>query len=196
MKFQIALFLSVSIFTLSSCKKEAETARMPKQYSSDQLRANIAVGAVGYNKEESQILMHSNVSGRFNVYQVSVADTSAMALTKSTTDANYAIGFMPGSNKFLISHDAGGDENNHIYMMSRGDSTGEDLTPWPKSKNSFFDWTKDKKTAYISSNKRDERYFDIWKMDTSSWQPVMFYQNDSSLDATLISSTGRYVVLT
>ncbi|MEO7176406.1 MAG: S9 family peptidase, partial [Saprospiraceae bacterium] len=42
----------------------------------------------------------------------------------------------------------------------------------------------------------DERYFDIWKMDTSSWQPVMFYQNDSSLDATLISSTGRYVVLT
>lgn len=168
---------------------------MPKQYTTEQLRNNTSIGAAGFNSDDSRILVDDNSTGIFNVYELSVSDTSKQALTHSTTDSYFAVDFLPGTEKFIFTHDKGGDENNHLYLMSNGDTSAKDLTPWPNSTNGFFGWSADKKAMYVSSNRRNPKFFDVWKLDTATWNPVLFYQDDSGLTASLISKSERYVAL-
>jgi dipeptidyl aminopeptidase/acylaminoacyl peptidase len=181
-----------------SCKQPETTvaARIPKQYSSEQLRNNVTVEAAGFNGDESGILLSNNQTGIFNAYQVNIADSNSMPLTHSATDSWFGVSYLPGSNSsLLVTHDQGGDENNHLYLLHKGDTTARDLTPWLKSANNFFGWSKDKKFAYISSNHRNPKYFDLWKLDTSSWTPVLLFQNDSGYEVAGTSPGERYVAL-
>src|SRR6478609_2379691 len=85
-----------------SCNQKAEEPVMPKQYTAEQLRNNIIAQAAGYNKDEEKILVSSNSTGIFNVYLLNVADTSMQPLTHSSTDACFAISFLPGTGKFIF----------------------------------------------------------------------------------------------
>jgi dipeptidyl aminopeptidase/acylaminoacyl peptidase len=71
----------------------------------------------------------------------------------------------------------------------------KDITPWPNSKNNFRGWSQDKKSLYIQSNKRDVKFFDIWKLDTLTWTPVMIYQNDNGYSPAGISRNEQYIAL-
>lgn len=135
--FFISLF---SLLILSSCKKEEKTkeARTPKQYAVEDFYNTKAIGAAGFNKDETKVLINSNVTGIANLYELNIADTSTVALTKSKTESNYAIDYLPGSSKFIFSSDKGGNENTHLYLMNRTDAAVKDITPWPNSANNFI----------------------------------------------------------
>jgi len=179
---------------LASCNQK-EQARMPKQYSIEQLRNTIAVGAAGFNTDETRLLVDNNKTGIFNVYELNISDTAMQPLTSSAKESFFAVDYLPGTGKFIFSHDEGGNENDHLYLMSKGDTVVKDLTPWPNSKNNFSGWSDDKRSLYINSNKRDPKFFDIWKMDTASWNSSLFYQNDSGMDVAGVSKSERYIAL-
>jgi len=195
-KFVIIGVFSVLIF--NSCKKEEKNqeARIPKQYAVEDFYDTKAIGAAGFNKDETKVLINSNVTGIANLYELNIADTTSVALTKSKTESNYAVDYLPGSSKFIFSSDKGGNENTHLYLMDRTDASVKDLTPWPNSANSFISWSLDKKNMYLSSNKRDVKYFDIIKLDTVSWKPSVLYKNETGLTPSVISKTERYIALT
>jgi len=190
------LELILLLFLLGSCIQRSEKTRMPKQYSIEQLYENLAVYGSGFNADETKILIGSNSTGIYNVYELNVADTLSKALTSSTKESFFAVNYLPQSSRFLYSADKGGDENSHLYLKSESDISARDLTPWPKSTNSFFGWSADKKSMYVISNNRNPQFFDLWKLDTVSWKPVMIYQNDSGLDPGGISKSERYIALT
>jgi len=191
-------FLQFSLLLLIfvSCNQKSETKRIPKQYSIEQLYENLAVYGSGFNADESKILTGSNSTGIYNVYELNIADTSTHALTSSKKESFFAVNYLPRSNKFLYSADKGGDENSHLYLKNESDTSARDITPWPKSTNSFFGWSTDKKSLYVISNKRNPQFFDLWKLDTASWNPVLIYQNDTGLDPGVISKSERYIALT
>lgn len=190
------LELSLLLFLLGSCIQRSEKTRIPKQYSIEQLYENLAVYGSGFNADETKILIGSNSTGIYNVYELNIADTLSKALTSSTKESFFAVNYLPQSSRFLYSADKGGDENSHLYLKSEFDTSARDLTPWPKSTNSFFGWSADKKSMYVISNNRNPQFFDLWKLDTTSWKPVMIYQNDSGLDPGGISKSERYIALT
>jgi dipeptidyl aminopeptidase/acylaminoacyl peptidase len=195
-KLKLFLIVCILLCMLQSCTEKEQKARMPKQYSIEQLYNNQNVYAAGFNADESEILLGSNSTGIYNVYELSIADTTLKALTISKKESFWAVNYVPKSNKFIYSSDNGGDENSHLYLRSKSDTISKDLTPWPKSTNNLYGWSADKKSMYVSSNKRNSRFFDILKLDTVNWQPVIIYQNDSGLDASGISKTERYIALT
>ncbi len=182
-------------FIAASCNQIEQKSRMPKQYTSEQLRNNTVVEAAGYNSDETKILVDNNSTGIYNVYLLNIGDTTMEPLTNSAADSYYAVDFLPGTGKFILTHDKGGDENNHLYLANKGDTMSKDLTPWPNSTNSFFNWSADKKAMYVSSNRRNPKFFDLWKLDTATWKPALLYQNDSNLTASLISKSERYIAL-
>jgi dipeptidyl aminopeptidase/acylaminoacyl peptidase len=190
------LELGLLLFLLVSCIQKSEKTRIPKQYSIEQLFENLAVYGSGFNADETKILIGSNSTGIYNVYELNIADTLSKALTSSSKESFFAVNYLPKSSKFLYSADKGGDENSHLYLKSRSDTSSRDLTPWQKSTNSFFGWSVDKKSMYVLSNKRNAQFFDLWKLDTTGWKPVMIYQNDSGLDPGGISKSERYIALT
>ena len=191
---------SILVF-VTSCNSGTESEstsaapRMPKQYEAEQLYTNLSVGAAGFNTDESKVLVNNNSTGIFNVYELNIADTAMQPLTTSKKESYFAVDYLPGTDKFIYSADQGGNENTHLYLKAKGDTTATDLTPWPGSANSFYGWSDDKKSIYITSNKRNPRYFDLWKMDISTWKAELLYQNDSAYDVAGISKSERYLGL-
>ena len=137
----------------------------------------------------------NNSTGIFNIYELNLADHSTNAITKSTTESIFPVDYVPGTNEIIYSADQGGDENAHLYKLKIGDTMAQDLTPWKGSANNFMRWSADKTSMYITSNKRDPRYFDLYKIELSQSGPTLLYQNDSAYDIGVISNSERYLVL-
>ena len=193
LKSKTILIAGLALVALASCSEKK--SRIPKQLTIEQLYNNLSVSAAGFNADETKILVDNNSTGIFNVYELSIADTSFKPLTRSKTDSYFSMDYLPGSSKFIYSADQGGNENSHLYLMKQGDTAAKDLTPWPGSANSFFGWSDDKKSMYVSSNQRNPQFFDIWKLDTAAWKPTMLYQNNEGLDFAGISKSERYIAL-
>jgi dipeptidyl aminopeptidase/acylaminoacyl peptidase len=197
MKKTSVLFGVLLMLIITSCKdgEKSQEARMPEQYDLEDLYNTKSISASGFNKDETKILINNNATGIYNGYELTISDTSAIALTKSTKESLFTVDYLPGSSKFIYSADEGGNENSHLYLMDRKGSTPKDITPWANSANSFFGWSQDKKSMYLNSNKRDTKYFDLLKLDTLTWKPTVLYQTDSDLSPSLISKSERYIVL-
>jgi len=188
------LFAGLALIALASCSEKK--SRMPKHFTIEQLYNNLSVGAAGFNADETKILVDNNSTGIFNVYELNIADTAFKPLTRSKTDSYFSVDYLPGSSKFIYSADKGGNENSHLYLMKQGDTSAKDLTPWPNSKNNFAGWNADKNAMYVLSNQRNPQFFDIWKLDTATWKPIILYQNNEGLDFADISKSERYIALT
>jgi dipeptidyl aminopeptidase/acylaminoacyl peptidase len=194
-KYSIYLFGALAL-SLASCKKEEKAeARTPKQYSIEDLYDTKSINGSNFNADETKILVDNNVTGIFNAYELTIADTSQVALTNSAKESIYTIDYLPGINKFIYTSDQGGNENFHLYLMDPKTKETKDITPWKDSKSQFAGWSKDKKSMYVASNKRDQRFFDLWKLDTATWTPTLIYQNDTGLTPNGLSDNEQYVAL-
>jgi len=189
------LLLAGSIVLFASCKNEPQARKDVKQYTAEQLYNNKSIGGSAFNADETKLLVDANITGIYNLYELNIADTSLQPLTRSAQESFFSIDYLPGTSSVLYSADKGGDENSHIYLQRAGDTAAKDLTPWPGSANSVYGWSADKKAAYITSNKRNPQFFDLWKADTTTWAATMLYQNDSAYDPGVISKSERYLTL-
>ncbi len=188
-------WLPAIVLLWASCKEAAKPVKEPTLYSAAALRENISVGAAGFNKDETAVMIEDNSTGIFNVYALSLADSSKKTLTHSVKESFYAVDYLPGKEDFLFTHDQGGDENAHIYLQRAGDTTARDLTPWAGSANRFFNWNKKKDGFYFTSNKRNPKYFDLYFIDTIGWKPTLLFQNDSAYNIGALSNNERYIGL-
>ncbi len=192
---KILVLFGVIAFIFSGCNNEKASSNLPKEYSATQFYNNENIRGVAFNKDESRVLVNSDATGIQNLYVLTIADTSMQPLTHSTKESFYGLDYLPGTDNYLYASDQGGNENDHIFLQSAGSADAKDLTPWAGSKNSIHDWSADKKAMFVLSNKRDPKYFDLWKADTSNWDFKLFYQNDSGYEVGQISKNERYVSL-
>ncbi|NOQ92529.1 MAG: prolyl oligopeptidase family serine peptidase, partial [Flavobacteriaceae bacterium] len=187
------------LLTIISCKKnnsDTSSEKLDKKvthnreinkYSIDQFYKNKAIGGGSFNNKETKLLVSNNETGIFNVFEINIADGKSIQTTFSKKESFFVIDEVPGSNQFLYTADKGGDENNHIYLVKE---KGEvvDLTPGEKVKAGFVKWSNNNKAMFYYSNKRDTKFFDIYKMNTKDWKPKMIYQNNEGLNVDAISS--------
>lgn len=189
------ILLTVLIGTLSCKQKPAEAPpRNVKKYTIEQFYANKGIGGGSFSPDESKLLVHSNETGIFNLYEINLADQSMTAITRSTTESIFAVDYVPGTGEILYAADKGGNEIDHLYLR-KADGTVQDLTPAPKEKANFFGWSQDKKALYYISNKRDERFFDLYKMGVGDWKATLLYQNNEGYDIAGLSWDEKAVAL-
>jgi len=196
MQYKNIFFGALLLVALYSCKGEKEEARMPEQYAIEDLYSTVSVYGSGFNADETKILVNSNVSGVYNAYELSIADTVSTPLTHSQKQTVFTNDYLPGSSNFIYNADNNGDENSHLYLMDRKTGKAKDLTPWPNTSNSFRDWSLGKKSLYVASNKRNVKFFDLLKIDTLTWNPKVLYENKDGLSPAGISKSERYIALT
>jgi len=184
--------LSLLLLFLIACskpevKKEAliNQKKVP-QYSIEQFYKNNRVSGGSFNNEETQLVISSDESGIFNVFEIDIKTGQKKQLTFSEKESFFAIGEIPNSDKLIYTADKGGDENNHLYLLNKeGNST--DLTPGDKVKVSFKNWSEDKKSMFYLSNKRDQKYFDLYKMNLNNWKSNVVYKNEKGFNINNIS---------
>jgi dipeptidyl aminopeptidase/acylaminoacyl peptidase len=187
------LLLFLTCLLSISCNKTDQ--RKIHLYNIDQFYKNIQINGGNFNAYESKLLISSDKSGISNVYEITIADSSMRQITHSTVESYYGIDFVPGTNNILYSADKGGNEINHIYLLNE-DSSVKDLTPAEKEKASFGGWSKNKKTMYYISNKRDPKFFDFYKMTVGKWEPELIYMYNDGLDIADISNDEKILSLT
>jgi dipeptidyl aminopeptidase/acylaminoacyl peptidase len=190
-----AALVTLALFTLPAFgqgAKKTSANRAIKQYTIEQFLTTTAIGGSSFSPDEKSILFSSNKSGIYNVYSVAVTGGEPKQLTRSTTESTFSIGYFPNDSRILYTHDQGGNENNHIYVLG-ADGKEKDLTPGDKLKAQFLGWTHDGKAFYVATNERDQRFFDIYKLDTASFDRKLVYQDTVGYQFGDISDDGKFI---
>ena len=179
----------ISIIACKQTEPKNEEKIEPKeitQYSIEQFYKNKKVNGGAFNNNETKLLVSSNETGIFNVFEITIENGLKKQLTYSEKESFFAIDEVPNSKLILYTADKGGDENNHIYLLDEnGIST--DLTPGENVKAIYGGWSEDKKFLFYFSNKRDVKYFDMYKMNLADWKSKMIYKNLEGLNIEDIS---------
>jgi dipeptidyl aminopeptidase/acylaminoacyl peptidase len=193
MKIFTILIISLIVFSCSS-----NQVKNVKQYSIEQFYKNKSILGGSFSTDESMLLVTSNETGIYNVFELALDGTDSRQLTHSEDESCFAISYLPDGNGFLYYSDKGGDENDHLYWVNNDGET-TDLTPFDGKKSNFFQWSRDEKSFYYISNKRNPKFFDLYEKEINSLSDVqankLIYKNDEGLDVSAISENKRYLAL-
>lgn len=188
----VCVLATQALPAFSQGAKKGTAPRAVKQYTIEQFLTTTSILGSSFSQDEKSILFSSNKSGIYNVYSVPVSGGQPKQLTHSTTETTVSIGYFPNDSRILYTHDQGGNENNHIYVLG-ADGKEKDLTPGDKLKAQFLGWTHDGKAFYIATNERDQRFFDIYKFDAASYERKLVYQDTTGYQLGDISNDERFI---
>ena len=198
MKYSVFL---LTLLVFLSCKENStvdeEDTHQPREvasYTIDDFYNNESVGGGAWNSDASKLLVHSNESGIYNIYEIDAATGNKTALTNSEEESYFALAYVPESNSVLYSADKGGNEIDHIYLR-REDGTTKDLTPGEDAKANFYGMKDDDAAFYYTTNARDSRYFDLYKMNIEDWNSELIYENSQGYGIGSISHNEQYLTL-
>ncbi|MFY9555634.1 MAG: S9 family peptidase [Blastocatellia bacterium] len=187
-----AAFLQLPALAQSKASKKAVPNRAVKQYTIEQFLNTTAIGSSSFSHDDKSILVHSNKSGIYNVYTIPLTGGDMKQLTRSTTESTFSIGYFPNDTRILYTHDQGGNENNHLYVLG-ADGKEKDLTPGDKLKAQFLGWAQDGKAFFFATNERDARFFDVYKMDAASFERKLIYQDTVGYQFGDISNDEKFI---
>ena len=165
-----------------------------KQYSAATLYETVSYGGSSINAAGDAVLLHSDETGVFNLYKLSLATGEKTALTQSTEDAVFAEQFFPQDDRVLFSGDKGGNELDHLYVREL-DGSVRDLTPGEKLKAQFMRFTRDGSAFYVATNERDPKYFDVYRYSSKDYARELVYKNTDGMQPAVLSSDGRWLAL-
>jgi dipeptidyl aminopeptidase/acylaminoacyl peptidase len=191
------VLLGGTALSLSRCKDSNTLPKssIAKSYSIEQFYKTVNAGLADFNKEENALLIHNNSSGIYNGYTLPVNGDSIKALTHSTTESLFMIGYLADGVSYLYRADRGGDENSHIYLHTpQGDPY--DLTPGAKVKTGFIEWVTPEREGFLyTSNLRDPKYFDVYQMNVKDLKSKLIFTNKDGYNVAAVSRDKKFVSL-
>ena len=194
---KLLVFFSISLMVIGckSDKKEAkEISSTLKEYSIEQIMDNESVFGGSFSFDKSKLLVTSNRSGIYNMYTVSTSDGTFTPVTASDSTSVWATSFFPNDDRILFNKDNDGDEIDHLFVKNT-DGSIKELTPDEGARAGFFGWSKDQKSFYYASNKRDKRFMDIYEMEIENFTSQVIYENKEGYDVSEISSDKNILAL-
>ncbi|PKA97449.1 dipeptidyl aminopeptidase/acylaminoacyl peptidase [Flavobacteriaceae bacterium MAR_2009_75] len=191
------LHLMLLTLLLVGCQEEPKPMA---KYTIEQFYENKSIGGGSFSPDESKLLVSSNESGIYNVYEIDIASGERKQLTESSDESYFAQSYFPNDERFIYTYDEGGNENYKVFMMSR-EGEAKNLTPVDSVRNGFWGWSRDESKMFLVSNERNRSYIDVYTMPIDSLgaetpTKKMIYQNDDGLDVGSISPNERYFALT
>ena len=176
-KHFLLLAVAFSVVACKMDKKDSDKAIITlKKYSIEQMMDNENVFGGSFSPDNSKLLVTSNRSGIYNMYTVSTSGGELEPITKSDSSSVFATSYFPKDERMLFRMDNNGDEIYHIFLRELNGYI-KDLTPTKGARASFFGWAKDEKSFFFTSNKRDNRFMDLYEMDLETFTPKMIYEN-------------------
>lgn len=193
------LILFALLFVLAACQPEKKVVEIPS-YSIEQFYKNTNVSGGSFSSDGSKLLVSSNETGIYNLFEIPIDGSTAKQLTSSEKESFFGLAYFPNSDKVLLSYDQGGDENNHIYMRDE-EGTITDLTPFEGARAGFWGWDRDEKSFYYQCNKRNPKFMDLYQIGMESiekgdFTAKLLYENNDGMNVSAKSKNNRYLALT
>lgn len=197
------IFILVSIVLLSACEKASQPETSVENvtghpvYDAETFFDSTQVfqgSDYGWSIDNSKLLVSSNQSGIFNVYEIDSVTGEKAQLTNSTDNANFLASGFPADDRILFSADSGGDELNHVYVREQ---SGEvvDITPGENLKAMFVRWHEDNRHFFIMTNERNAEAFDLYKVSIDGYDRELVFVNDGQYMPAAPTSNGNYLTV-
>ncbi len=153
------------------------------------------VGSLSFSPNESEFVFVSDKSGKFQPYIMPVRGGEWRQLLE-TEDVIFAVSWCPtNSDLIFFMMDKGGDENFHLYKTTPKGGTHEDLTPWEGKRANLVGWSKNGRYLYYNCNKRDDRFMDTYRLDVTTMQAELVFENNTTFGVDAISPDDKTFIL-
>jgi dipeptidyl aminopeptidase/acylaminoacyl peptidase len=186
-RLSVPLVLLLAGLTALGCAEKGV-----KRYTIEQFKNTLIVSGGSFSHDETKLLVTTDKTGTRNAWTIPVSGGDMKQVTFSDDNSVFALSFFPEDDRFLCLADREGNEIYHIFMYEM-DGTVVDLTPEEKARAVFYGWTHDMKSFLFGSNKRDERFMDVYIMDIETLTGKMIYLNDAGYDFGWISNDSNYM---
>ena len=184
----------VSACTSGDTSDVTDTRTGPsRSYTMDEFMKTISVGGNSFSHDETRLLVSSNETGVYQVYELDLATNRRRAITTGE-ETTWAVAYMPQDDRILFRRDKDGSENNHLFLRTP-DGMVRDLTTGGNTREEFAGFNTDLKTFFTQNNQRDPRFLDLFQWDVATLARTMVYENTEGLDPFEISPDGRWLVL-
>ncbi|MEO2266657.1 alpha/beta fold hydrolase [Pseudoalteromonas sp. YIC-656] len=196
----VALAIAVSL-SLSACQSSSDSQATSatqvqnaiQTYSAETFFDTVSLTGSSFNKDGSKLLISSDETGIYNLFEVNPKTGERTQLTQSQ-DSTYSVGYFPNDDRILFTRDNGGNELYHLFVRNL-DGTVTDLTPGEKTRASFAGFSKDGNTLFVLTNERDPKFMDLYKYDSKTFAKELVYKNELGFNVAAISPDGRFVAL-
>jgi dipeptidyl aminopeptidase/acylaminoacyl peptidase len=195
--------LAVAMLGLAGCRSTTEpsaqseagaaAARPHKQYTIEELMNNIRISGASFSPDESALLVSSDETGIVNPFRID-RKTSARTPVAPSRVTTFAISYFPKDNRILVTHDQGGNELNHLFLIEPNGQE-RDLTPGNGLKANFSGWSRDERSFFFETNQRDKRYFDLYRMDAATYEKSLVYENKGGYQIGAFSDDEQWLAL-
>ncbi|HKN83494.1 MAG TPA: prolyl oligopeptidase family serine peptidase, partial [Pyrinomonadaceae bacterium] len=173
---------------MSGVREETEVAR----YTFAELFTNSNLSGFSFSSDEKSILFTADTSGVRNVFAVPVSGGEAAQLTHSVDDNIQSVSYFPHDSRVLYMRDRGNAEN-AILCVREPDGREVPLTPAGSVQARFAGWSNDGSVFYCAINSRDQRFFDLYKIDSQSYERVLLFEDTTGYAISGISKDEKYV---
>jgi Tol biopolymer transport system component len=192
--------LSGLFFLIAFSCGQKDLVTKSHKYTIEQFMNTTQVFGGDFSADEKTILMTSKASGVLNAYSIDLETGEQIQLTNSSENAIIARSYFPSDGRIIYTSDEGGNELTQIYIKNREGSV-INLTP-DSAKASYYGWNHNNTAIYWASNKRDPKYFDLYRTEVigasvaeGGFQTDNIYMNDNGFTPTTVSDNERYIAL-
>lgn len=153
-----------------------------------------AYSGISFNRAGSHVVVNHDKTGVYNAYTMPITGGEPVALTESTDNAVFGLGYFADDKRLLYISDKGGNELFHVFVRE-ADGSVKDLTPGDEVRASFMGFNRKRDAFYVQTNERDAKAMDLYRYDADSYERTMVFQNDNSLSIGDISGDGNTIAL-
>ncbi len=129
---------------------------------------------------DGSLLYLSDTTGVAQVWRVDSALEWQHQVTFYDESVSYA-SYSPERQEFAFGMDEGGDERTQIYLACDDGTDVRNLTRRPESKHLWGGWSNSGDRIAFTSNRRDERVFDVYVQGRSEDEAELVYESDGWL---------------
>lgn len=162
-------------------------------YSIEQYLSIKSAGSPTFSPDGKAIAYLTNVTGTQQIWAVDLAGGKPRQITNYEDNIGF-VRWLPDG-KILFGKARGGDENTQFHVMNADGSGVRELTSEPAVRHNFAEVSKDGKTIYYASNKRNRTFFDVYAMDIASGKETLLYQYDGNINIAAVNDFGTKFVL-
>jgi dipeptidyl aminopeptidase/acylaminoacyl peptidase len=128
---------------------------------------------------------------RRNIYVQPIGSDAPPVRVTSEKDRDIPNYFWKGAERLVYLKDIGGDENDHVVVLTKDGKSLTDVTPFPGVKAIIIsDFREDPNTLLVGLNKRNAESFDVYRLDLADGKLTMIAENPGNITAWFADHSG------